>query len=99
MNKMNGADKLRAEQRARNEERKALAENTRAAWMQAVIAWQFAGNKEASERCKLAAYEFERGLTPRAADKCPHCAGDGYVTNALDGQETCIVCKGTGTCR
>jgi len=57
---MNSADQKRAEQRARNEERKALAENTRAAWMQAVIAWQFAGNKEASERCKLAADECKR---------------------------------------
>ena len=28
------------------------------------------------------------------ADKCPTCGGDGYVTNALDGQESCPVCHG-----
>ena len=26
-------------------------------------------------------------------DKCPVCAGDGYVTNALDGKEVCPACK------
>lgn len=26
---------------------------------------------------------------------CPVCAGDGYVTNALDGKETCPACHGT----
>lgn len=28
--------------------------------------------------------------------ECPECAGDGWVTNALDGKEDCPVCNSTG---
>lgn len=36
--------------------------------------------------------------TSQVANKCLNCAGDGYVTNALDGKMICVVCEGTGIC-
>lgn len=39
----------------------------------------------------------KQAAQPRVqADKCPTCAGDGYVTNMLDGKENCIACNATG---
>lgn len=57
---MNEADKLRQEQRARNFERQASIQNTHDAWTKAAKAWNEAGNKEAAERCNLAANECKR---------------------------------------
>ena len=51
----NSADKLRAEQRARNYERQAQTSGKRADWIKAAQAWLKLKNSDRFEECKLCA--------------------------------------------
>ena len=42
--------------------------------------------------------EQDGRLTKRAGDKCPACAGSGYITKIDNRKVSCSACVGTGIC-
>ena len=49
-----------------------------------------------ADKVQEALTEIIGGLTPRAADECPTCAGNGFMKIGVYA-ETCPACHGAGT--